>query len=354
MAKSYRVTTFARINNTMIASLLRLGIKVWSFSPLTVRGSKSGKPIVAPIAVFVQDQKRYLVAPYGVVNWVRNLRAAKGVATLTRRRHSERIHAIELSPEAVAPIFRAAPRSGPPGIPAVIFRLYRSLWVLPYLGVAEHSSLEEFEREVLTHPVFLVQPAMEHVFQESSPLSQETKKNKKGKRKMSTLSVKEDMTMKRKVIGSSKMIGYWAITIIVALELLVGGVTDLVHGREVLVVGQPVVLVLAPLGYPVYLLTILGVWKLLGAIALLAPRFPRLKEWAYAGTFFEMTGAAASHVARGDNASALGLLIFAALILASWALRPPSRTLGVLFQARARREGQGQPSGQDVSTHGLF
>ena len=161
MAKSYRVNTFARINNTMISSLLRLGIEVWSFSLLTVRGRKSGKLIVTPIAVFVQDRKRYLVAPYGVVNWVLNLRAAGGEATLTWRRHSERIHAIELEPEAAAPIFREALRSGPPGIPAMIFRMYRSLWVLPYLNVTEHASLEEFEREVLTHPVFLVQPPVE-------------------------------------------------------------------------------------------------------------------------------------------------------------------------------------------------
>ena len=160
MAKPYRVNTFVRINNTMTTSLLRLGIKMWSFSLLTVRGRKSGKPIVTPIAVFVQDQKCYLVAPYGVVNWVRNLRAAGGEATLTRRRHSERIHAIELEPEAAAPIFREVLRSGPPGIPDVIFRMYRSLWILPYLNVTEHSSLEEFEREVLTHPVFLLQPAM--------------------------------------------------------------------------------------------------------------------------------------------------------------------------------------------------
>ncbi len=160
MAKQYRVNAFARINNTMISSLLRLGIKMWSFALLTVRGRKSGKPIVTPIAVFVHDQKRYLVAPYGDVNWVRNPRAAGGEATLTQRRHSERIHAIELEPEAAAPIFREALRSGPPGIPVVIFRMYRSLWVLPYLNVTEHSSLEEFEREVLTHPVFLLQPAM--------------------------------------------------------------------------------------------------------------------------------------------------------------------------------------------------
>ncbi len=171
MAKQYRVNAFARINNIMISSLLRLGIKVWSFSLLTVRGRKSGKPIVTPIAVFVQDQKRYLVAPYGVVNWVRNLRAARGEATLTRRRHSERIHAIELEPEAAAPICRAALRSGPPGIPAVIFRMYRSLWVLPYLNVTEHSSLEEFEREVLTHPVFLVQSALEQADEQAGEAS---------------------------------------------------------------------------------------------------------------------------------------------------------------------------------------
>lgn len=160
MAKPYRVTTFVRINNTIITSLLRLGLKVWSFSLLTVRGRKSGRPIVTPIAIFVQDQKRYLIASYGIVNWVRNLRAAGGEATLTRRRHSEKIHAIELEPEAAALVFRESLRAGPPGIPAVIVRLYRSVSVLPYLNVTENSSLEEFEREVLTHPVFLVQPAM--------------------------------------------------------------------------------------------------------------------------------------------------------------------------------------------------
>lgn len=169
MAKPYRVNAFMRINNTIILSLLRLGIKLWSFSLLTVRGRKSGKPIVTPVAILVQDQQRYLIATYGVVNWVRNLRAATGMATLTRRRHSEQIHAIELSPEAAALIFREALRSGPPGVPAVIFRVYRALMVLPYLDVTENSSLEEFEREVLAHPVFLIQPAMGHVFQQSSP-----------------------------------------------------------------------------------------------------------------------------------------------------------------------------------------
>ncbi len=62
-----------RINNAMISSLLRLGVNIGSFALLTVRGRKSGKPIETPIAIFVQEGKRYLITPYGVVNWVRKL-----------------------------------------------------------------------------------------------------------------------------------------------------------------------------------------------------------------------------------------------------------------------------------------
>ena len=171
MTRPYRVTASVRINNAMISSLLRLGIKIWSFSLLTVRGRKSGKPIVNPIAIFVQEGKRYLIASYGVVNWVRNLRAAGGEATLIRGRHSEKIRAIELSPEAAALVFRDALRSGPPGVPAAIFRVYRARQVLPYLDVTENSSLEEFEREVLTHPVFLVQSASEQADQQAEGAS---------------------------------------------------------------------------------------------------------------------------------------------------------------------------------------
>ena len=149
-----------RINNAMISSLLRLGVNIGSFALLTVRGRKSGKPIETPIAIFVQEGKRYLITPYGVVNWVRNLRAAGGEATITRSRRTEKIHAIELEPVAAAPIFREAVRSGPPGIPTALIRVYRSLFVFPYLNVTANASLEEFEREVLTHPVFLLQSAM--------------------------------------------------------------------------------------------------------------------------------------------------------------------------------------------------
>ena len=137
-----------------------------------------------------------------------------------------------------------------------------------------------------------------------------------------------------------KAIGYWATTIFVALELLAGGLTDLVHGREALVAGQPVVAVITHLGYPVYVLMILGGWKLLGAVALLVPRFPRLKEWAYAGTFFEMAGAAISLWVSGTDVGVVSFpLLVAALALTSWALRPPNRTLGVLFADTRSRAG---------------
>jgi uncharacterized membrane protein YphA (DoxX/SURF4 family) len=150
-------------------------------------------------------------------------------------------------------------------------------------------------------------------------------------RKISTILLKGNMTMK------TKKIAYWATTTVIALELLAGGVTDLVHGGTMLVAGPPVVEILAHLGYPAYLLTILGLWKLPGGIALLVPGFPRLKEWAYAGTFFVYTGAVASGVVRGrdDPGTLIWVpLIFAVLTIASWALRPQSRTLGVLFSAK--------------------
>jgi uncharacterized membrane protein YphA (DoxX/SURF4 family) len=132
-----------------------------------------------------------------------------------------------------------------------------------------------------------------------------------------------------------QVIGYWASTIFVALELLAGGLTDLIHGPALLFVGDPVVEVIRHLGYPEYVLTILGWWKLLGAIALLVPRFPRLKEWAYAGTFFEMTGAAASWIARGGGMGDLiGPLFIAVLTIVSWALRPPSRILGTILPVK--------------------
>lgn len=128
---------------------------------------------------------------------------------------------------------------------------------------------------------------------------------------------------------------YWLTTTLIALETLAGGVVDLTRGRTNVVAGTPVADVLTSLGYPTYVLTILGVWKVPGAVVLLAPRLPRLKEWAYAGIVFELTGAAASHAARRHGASdVVAPLVLLSLAIASWALRPPSRTLGAIVPTR--------------------
>jgi len=96
----------------------------------------------------------------------------------------------------------------------------------------------------------------------------------------------------------------------------------------------PVVQTIGTLGYPAYLATLLGVWKLLGAAAVLSPGLPRLKEFAYAGILFELSGAAFSHAASGDPASKVAVpLVLLGIAAASWALRPASRRLGELLKA---------------------
>ena len=118
-----------------------------------------------------------------------------------------------------------------------------------------------------------------------------------------------------------RFIVYWLLTLVVAFELAAGALWDLLRIEYVRVI-------LAHLGYPMYLLTILGVWRIPGALALLVPRFPRLKEWAYAGAFFNYTGAAASHFLAGDSAALwVGPSVLAVLTLISWAMRPASRRL---------------------------
>jgi uncharacterized membrane protein YphA (DoxX/SURF4 family) len=128
----------------------------------------------------------------------------------------------------------------------------------------------------------------------------------------------------------ARNIGYWVATGLLGLAFLAGGAGDLSRSPQVLEG-------MAHLGYPVYFATILGVWKVLGAVALLAPRFPRLKEWAYAGIFFDLTGASISHAASGDDAGkVITPLVLLAIAAASWALRPESRKLA---SALAREAG---------------
>jgi uncharacterized membrane protein YphA (DoxX/SURF4 family) len=118
-----------------------------------------------------------------------------------------------------------------------------------------------------------------------------------------------------------KNIAYWVTTIFGPASFVIGGVLHLTRAEQVMSG-------LSHLGYPAYFASILGLWKLLGAIAVVMPRFPRLKEWAYAGFFFDLTAAAVSRAAVGDSASDIvAPLVFLVLVLASWALRPASRKL---------------------------
>src|SRR5215813_12738917 len=119
------------------------------------------------------------------------------------------------------------------------------------------------------------------------------------------------------------IIAYWVTTALVVFELVVGGAWDILRVPQVRGL-------IEHLGYPLYFLVILGIWKLLGAVALVIPRFPRLKEWAYAGVIFDLTGAVASLLASGlmDAGSLAYPIGMTGVALASWALRPPSRRLG--------------------------
>jgi uncharacterized membrane protein YphA (DoxX/SURF4 family) len=116
-----------------------------------------------------------------------------------------------------------------------------------------------------------------------------------------------------------RTIAYWVTTVLVAAESVLGGVWDI---WQIPYVRADI----DKLGYPAYVLVIIGVWKLLGAVAVLVPGFPRLKEWAYAGMFFNYTGAVASHLAVGDGPeSVVYPIIVTGLVIASWALRPSDR-----------------------------
>ena len=118
---------------------------------------------------------------------------------------------------------------------------------------------------------------------------------------------------------TARSIGYWTATLLVAGELGLGGVWDVLRVPQVTGVVDH-------LGYPSYFLIILGAWKIAGAVAVLVPRLPRLKEWAYAGAFFTYTGAIASHLTVGYAVGEVWILApLAAVTLVSWALRPATR-----------------------------
>jgi hypothetical protein len=134
--------------------------------------------------------------------------------------------------------------------------------------------------------------------------------------------------------ANTKAIGYWVTTGILVF-CMTGGVFELL-GLKMTMDG------IMKLGYPAYIIPALGLGKVLAILAILWPGFPRLKEWAYAGIFFNMIGALVSHVARNDAAwSIVVTATIAAITLASWALRPQSRRLGELLR---REDAEATPA----------
>lgn len=118
---------------------------------------------------------------------------------------------------------------------------------------------------------------------------------------------------------TSKII-YWISTAWLALGMLSTGIVQLLKVKTE-------VDLITNLGYPVYFLTLLGIWKILGVITVLVPKFPLLKEWAYAGFFFSMSGAIFSHLVSGRPTEIFPSLLLLALTVISWYFRPAERKL---------------------------
>ena len=151
MAKTSQVPFYVRLGNALILTLLRAGFKLkgpyllfgnYSMYLLTVRGRKSGLPRTVSLALIERNGKRYVGSVYGIVDWVRNLRAT-GEAVLTRGRRSETVTASELPTGEAALVLREDVKDGNP-----FARNY---------GVTADSSLEEFERAVVSHPLFVLE-----------------------------------------------------------------------------------------------------------------------------------------------------------------------------------------------------
>lgn len=120
------------------------------------------------------------------------------------------------------------------------------------------------------------------------------------------------MTKRNKII-------YWIATVWLALGMLSTGIVQFIHLKEEAEK-------MAELGYPAYFMTILGIWKMLGVIAILVPKFPLVKEWAYAGFFFVATGALFTHLVVGDEAKEFfGPVLLLVLTVLSWYFRPADR-----------------------------
>src|SRR5438045_4427011 len=147
MAKTYQAPMFVRLANVLTTTLLRAGVKLvglgnYPMYLLTVRGRKSGQPRTVAIAIMQRNGKRYVGSPYGIVDWVRNLRAA-GEAMLTRGRRSETIRATELPPNEAALIIREELKVGNP--------------FMKFYGVTAESSLVGLDHAAIGNALFFLE-----------------------------------------------------------------------------------------------------------------------------------------------------------------------------------------------------
>ena len=139
------------------------------------------------------------------------------------------------------------------------------------------------------------------------------------------------MTKRNKII-------YWVATGLLAFGMLAQGLAQLIHTNGY-------TNIITHLGYPLYFLDIIGAWKLLGVMAVLMPRFTLVKEWAYAGFFFVMSGAVASHIASGDSVTdLLPSLVLLGLIGVSWYFRPANRKIISFPQPEQHEKGTLSPT----------
>jgi deazaflavin-dependent oxidoreductase (nitroreductase family) len=141
MAASFEQTRLRSIGNSLIGPLARLGLAGRRTHVLTVPGRKTGRPRSTPVQLLVLDGQRWLVAPYGPGDWVKNARAA-GAVELTRARKTERVRVDEVGPEEAAPVLREY--------------LRHTSIVKPYFDATADSPVEAFAAEAARHPVFRV------------------------------------------------------------------------------------------------------------------------------------------------------------------------------------------------------
>jgi deazaflavin-dependent oxidoreductase (nitroreductase family) len=144
MTQPFRMTRTMRLGTALVKTLLRAGMPIGHLALLSVQGRKSGRVFTTPVALVQHGNERWLVAAFGEVNWVRNLRAM-GSAYLTRGRRTEAIGGVELEAQAAAPILKQYLRE-----------TQRVPFIKPYFRVTSHSSLADFVREAAHHPVFRV------------------------------------------------------------------------------------------------------------------------------------------------------------------------------------------------------